>query len=132
MREAQERDLQALEGLPILGRVSAGQGVLARDAVEGHFSFRGFTYGEDYLLRVKGDSMIEEGIMGGDLVQVRRQPYAEDGDIVVAIVGGEDGVVKRLARDGRSFRLESANPGYAPILRDFQVVGRVLALVRRY
>lgn len=132
MREAKERDLEWLEGLPILGSVSAGPGVLARDSVEGHFSFRGFSYGEDYLLRVKGDSMIGAGIMEGDLVQVRRQPCADDGDIVAAIVGGEDGVVKRLVRDGRASRLESENPRYAPILHDFQVVGIVLALVRRY
>ncbi|MBI4349429.1 MAG: hypothetical protein HY553_21520 [Elusimicrobia bacterium] len=125
-------DLEGLEGLPILGTVSAGPGVLAQDAVEGHFSFRGFSYGEDYLLRVKGDSMTGAGIMEGDLVQVRRQPCADDGDIVVAIVGGEDGVVKRLVQDGRSFRLESENPRYAPILCDFQVIGKVLALVRRY
>lgn len=132
MRELKLRALEEIEGLPIVGRVSAGPGVVATQDVEGQFSFKGFTYGEDYLLRVKGDSMIEAGIVEGDLVQVRRQPYADDGDIVVAIVGGEDGVVKRLFRDGRGIILESANPGYRPIFHDFQVVGKVLALVRRY
>ncbi len=132
MRQLLVKELREIEGLPIIGRVSAGLGVVATHDVEGQFSFKGFSYGEDYLLRVKGDSMIDAGIMDGDLVQVRRQPHADEGDIVVAIVGGEDGVVKRLVREGRAYVLESANPKYRPILRDFQVVGKVLALVRRY
>lgn len=119
-------------GLPILGRVGAGGGMLAQDDVQGHFTFREFTYGADYLLRVKGDSMEGAGIFEGDLVQVRRQPTADDGDIVVAVVEGEEGVVKVLRRTGRAFALESANPRYSPIVRDFQVVGVVLGLVRRY
>ncbi|MBI5629887.1 MAG: repressor LexA [Elusimicrobia bacterium] len=117
--------------IPILGRVGAGPGMIAQDHVEGHFNFRSFTLGTDFLLRVKGDSMVEAGIMEGDLVQVRRQPTAEDGDIVVALVG-EEGVVKRLRRSGRAYHLESANPHYAPITTSFQVIGKVLGLVRRY
>lgn len=119
-------------GLPILGRVGAGGGMIAQDDVQGHFTFKDFTYGADYLLRVKGDSMEGAGIFQGDLVQVRRQPTADDGEIVVAVVGGEEGVVKQLRKNGRSFALESANPRYAPIVSDFQVVGVVLGLVRRY
>lgn len=119
-------------GLPILGRVAAGSGVLAQEDIEGHFTFKDFVYGADYLLKVKGDSMEGAGIFEGDLVQVRRQPAANDGDIVVAVVGGEEGVVKRLRRSGRAYVLESANPRYRPIERDFQIVGVVLGLVRRY
>ncbi|MBI3548283.1 MAG: repressor LexA [Elusimicrobia bacterium] len=117
--------------LPILGRVGAGSGMIAQDAVEGTLNYKSFVLGTDFLLRVKGDSMIEEGIMEGDLVQVRRQPTANDGDIVVALVG-EEGVVKRLRRFGRAFQLESANPRYSPITVDFQVVGKVIGLVRQY
>lgn len=117
--------------LPILGKVSAGAGVIAQEDIEGRFAFKDFTLGADFLLRVKGDSMIEAGILEGDLVQVRRQPSAEDGDVVVALVG-EEGVVKRLRKVGRTYQLESANPRYRPITVDFQVIGKVLGLVRRY
>jgi repressor LexA len=136
--------------IPILGRVGAGGGVIAQEYVEGHVHFRDFLLGTDFLLRVKGDSMIDAGILEGDLVQVRRQPSAEDGDIVVAIVG-EEGVVKRLRRVGRAhqahhsawhrasgaqpftqYQLESANPKYPPITMDFQVIGKVMGLVREY
>lgn len=117
--------------LPILGRVGAGSGIIAQEDIEGRFAFKDFTLGTDYLLRVKGDSMTGAGIMEGDLVQVRRQPTADDGDIVVALTG-EEGVVKRLKRRGRDYLLESANPRYSPIATDFQVIGKVVGLVRRY
>lgn len=120
-----------LLGPPILGRVGAGGGVIAQEAVEGRLGFKEFVLGTDFLLRVRGDSMDQAGILEGDLVQVRRQPTAEDGDIVVALVE-EEGVVKRLRRSGRAFRLESANPKYPPIEIGFQVVGKVIGLVRRY
>lgn len=125
---------QAVPGLriPILGRVGAGTGVIAQQDVEGYFAFRDFTLGTDFLLKVRGDSMTGAGIMEGDLVQVRRQPTADDGDLVVALVGGEEGVVKRLKRSGKAWRLESANPKYPPITTDFLIIGKVLGLVRRY
>jgi repressor LexA len=117
--------------LPILGQVSAGAGVLAHEDIEGYFGFKDFTLGADFLLRVKGDSMVGAGILEGDLVQVRRQPVADDGDVVVALVE-EEGVVKRLKKRGRDYQLESANPRYPPITMAFQVIGKVLGLVRRY
>ncbi|MBI5240215.1 MAG: repressor LexA [Elusimicrobia bacterium] len=123
-------DLAGLR-IPILGRVSAGAGVLAMDHIEAHYGFKDFALGTDFLLRVKGDSMVEDGILEGDLVQVRRQPTAADGDIVVALVD-EEGVVKRLRKNGRAYELESANPRYPPITRAFQVIGLVVGLVRRY
>jgi repressor LexA len=121
----------SVKQIPILGRVGAGGGMIAQEDIEGHLGFRDFSLGTDFLLRVKGDSMIGANIVDGDLVQVRRQPNAEDGDLVVAVVG-EEGVVKRLKRRGRSYQLESANPKYLPITVDFQVVGKVVGLVRRY
>lgn len=117
--------------IPILGRVGAGAGILAQENVESYFSITQFTLGTDFLLRVRGDSMIDEGILEGDLVQVRRQPTADDGDIVVALVG-EEGVVKRLRRTVKGYVLESANPRYRPISTHFQVVGKVMGLVRKY
>jgi repressor LexA len=117
--------------IPILGRVGAGSGVLAQEDIEGYFGFKDFTLGADFLLRVKGDSMVGAGILEGDLVQVRRQPVADDGDVVVALVEDE-GVVKRLRKCGRAYQLESANPRYSPITIAFQIIGKVMGLVRRY
>lgn len=125
--------LPAPLGLPILGRVAAGSGVLAAEDAEGHVHLdKDLRRGADYILRVKGDSMTGAGIMEGDLVQVRRQDTASDGDIVVALTeGGEEGVVKRLRRKGAPALL-SENPAYAPITAPFQVVGKVVGLLRSY
>ena len=117
--------------IPILGRVGAGGGLIAQEDVEGHFSFKNFALGTDFLLRVKGESMTGAGILDGDLVQVRRQAAARPGDIVVALVA-EEGVVKRLRGSGRRSFLESANPAYRPIRGDFQIIGKVVGLLRRY
>lgn len=123
--------LPAPMGLPILGRVAAGSGVIAAEDAEGHVHLdKDLRRGADYILRVKGDSMTGAGIMEGDLVQVRRQDDAKDGEIVVALVG-EEGVVKRLRRKPRP-ALESENPAYAPITEEFSVVGKVVGLLRSY
>lgn len=125
--------LPAAAGLPILGHVAAGSGVIAAEDAEGHVHLdKDLRRGADYILRVKGDSMTGAGIMPGDLVQVRRQDTALDGDIVVALTeGGEEGVVKRLRRKGAP-ALISENPAYDPIPGPFQVVGKVVGLLRSY
>ena len=125
--------LPAPLGLPILGRVAAGSGVLAAEDAEGHVHLdKDLRRGADYILRVKGDSMTGAGIMEGDLLQVRRQDAALDGDIVVALTAdGEEGVVKRLRRKGTPALL-SENPSYPPITAPFQVVGKVVGLLRSY
>jgi len=120
--------------LPILGRVSAGVGLPAQEDIEGHFSpEKDITRRADYLLRVKGGSMETAGILDGDLVQVRRQQSADDGDLVVAFLREHgEGVVKQLRRIGKYWRLESATPGYDPITKGFDIIGKVVGLVRRY
>lgn len=125
--------LPATAGLPILGHVAAGSGVIAAEDAEGHVHLdKDLRRGADYILRVKGDSMTGAGIMPGDLVQVRRQDTALDGDIVVALTAdGEEGVVKRLRRKGTP-ALVSENPAYDPITGPFQVVGKVVGLLRSY
>ena len=118
--------------LPVLGRVGAGGSLIAQEDVEEHVVLdKRSARGAAFLLRVRGDSMTGAGILEGDLVQVRRQSQGDDGDIVVALVG-EDGVVKRLRRSGRAFRLDSENPKYPPITAEFQVIGKVVGLIRRY
>lgn len=137
LRRAQfrHRGLEILDHpfrLPVLGRVGAGGNIIAQEDVEEHIVLdKKNARGADFLLRVKGDSMNGAGILEGDLVQVRRQSQGEGGDIVVALVG-EEGVVKRLRRSRRAWRLDSENPKYAPITAEFQVVGKVVGLIRRY
>lgn len=119
--------------LPILGRVAAGSGVIAAEDAEGHVTLdKDRRRGADYLLRVRGDSMTGAGILDGDLVLVRRQDDARDGEVVVAVVEGEEGVVKRLSRRGGAAALLSENPAYRPITGAFQVAGKVVGLLRTY
>jgi len=118
--------------LPILGRVGAGGNVLAVENVEGYLSLdRRLVEGAEFLLRIKGDSMRDAGILDGDLVEVRRQSTASEGETVLALVG-EEAVVKHLRRKGSQWFLESANPDYPPITRGFEVLGKVVGLIRQY
>lgn len=118
--------------LPILGRVGAGGGMIAQEDVEGYLSLdEDAARQANYLLRVRGESMRDAGILEGDLVLVRRQDWADDGRLVVALVG-EEGVVKRLRRRRAQWFLESAHPAYPPIVEEFRVLGAVVGLTRRY
>ena len=118
--------------LPIVGRVGAGGSVLAEQDIEGVLAVgKDIARGADFLLRVRGESMTGAGILEGDLVQVRRQADARDGELVVGIVE-DSGVVKRLLRRGTGWQLDSAHPDYAPISAAFQVVGKEVGLLRRY
>lgn len=121
-------------GIPIVGRVKAGGPELAVEDVEGYLDLSRLFPGEESLfaLRVKGDSMVGMGIMDGDLVIVRRQPSAKEGEIVVALIG-EEATVKRFFKESEGVRLEPANPAYEPIVsRDAIIVGRVVGLIRGY
>ncbi len=125
--------------LPVLGRVAAGAPV-GPDTLEGEAERHVrvdpelFHPRADYLLRVEGDSMIEDGILDGDLVGVRRQPEAEDGQVVVARIDGEV-TIKRLQRRDGQLRLLPRNPAYAPIVvdpdvDDFAIEGLYVGLLR--
>jgi repressor LexA len=120
--------------LPIIGRVSAGSPILAEEHVEDHLEVPRKLLGDVrgcFLLRVRGDSMIGTGIMPGDIVVVRRQPVASPGEIIVALIDDE-ATVKRLATQDGTPVLMPENPAYQPIRREFQVVGRVIGLLRAY
>jgi repressor LexA len=120
--------------LPLLGRVSAGAPSLAEEHIEEYVEIPPKLLGDVqgcFLLRVRGDSMVEAGILPGDLVCVRPQPVAPPGEIVVALIG-EEATVKRLAVDGGVPVLLPANPAYRPIRKEFHIIGRVTALMRAY
>jgi repressor LexA len=119
--------------LPVLGRVAAGVPITATENLEDHFVLpaawaprRG-----GFMLRVKGDSMIEAAILDGDLIVVEPRPNAENGEIVVAMIDGE-ATVKRFYREDGRFRLQPENAAMAPIYADdVTIVGRVEAVIRR-
>ena len=119
-------------GLPVVGQVAAGQPVLAEENIEEYVETPEFAGGRDgeYLLRVRGESMKEVGIMEGDLVVVRPQETAADGDIVVALVG-EDATVKRFFQEADHVRLQPENAAMEPIRsRDVHILGKVVGLMR--
>ena len=120
--------------LPILGRVAAGVPITAQEDVEGEFVLpAGFVprASDGFMLRVQGDSMVEAAILDGDLILVRPQRSAENGEIVVAMLDGE-ATVKRFYREAGRVRLQPENRALAPIYAsDVEIVGRVEAVVRR-
>jgi repressor LexA len=120
------------DGLPLLGAVAAGQPMLAEENIEEYVSVPDAAGGRDgaYLLRVRGESMKNVGIIVGDLVVVRPQDTAEDGEIVVALVG-EDATVKRYFREDDHVRLQPENDEMEPIRsREVRVLGKVVGLMR--
>ena len=119
-------------GLPLLGQVAAGSPILAEENIEEYVTVPSHAGGDDgaFLLKVRGDSMIDAGILDGDHVVVRRQETATDGEIVVALVG-EDATVKRFFRESDHIRLQPENAALEPIRsREVQIVGRVVGLLR--
>src|SRR5215204_6515624 len=117
----------APSGLPVVGQVAAGQPVLAEENIEEYVPVPEIAGGDlgEFVLRVKGDSMVGAGIFEGDYVVVRPQETAADGEIVVALVG-EEATVKRFFREEKHVRLQPENDALEPILsRDVKVLGRV-------
>lgn len=111
--------VQLALSLPLVGRVAAGSPILAQEHIEASYAIDPnlFTQRPDYLLKVRGMSMRDAGILDGDLLAVRRAQEARNGQIVVARVGDEV-TVKRLRRQGSSIELLPENPEYAPIVID--------------
>ena len=119
--------------IPIVGNVAAGSPILAQECIEDYLTFdTGGRDGEYFALRVRGESMINAGILPDDLVVVHQQPAANNGEIVVALLGDE-ATVKRLKRQGREVWLLPENPAYQPIDgREARILGKVAAVIRRY
>ena len=129
---AEVRSIVRPQALPLLGAVAAGQPMLAEENIEEYVSVPAAAGGDEgaYLLRVRGESMKKVGIIEGDLVVVRPQDTAQDGDIVVALVG-EEATVKRFFREADHVRLQPENDEMEPIRsREVRVLGRVVGLMR--
>lgn len=125
-----------MRDVPVLGRIAAGTPILAAEHVEEVMPLPTELVGEGpvFLLEVKGDSMIDAGIHEGDLVAVHSQPDALDGEIVAALIDGEEATVKRLRRRDGKVILESENPAYEPMVftEGVELVGKVVSVLRRY
>jgi repressor LexA len=120
-------------GLPLVGSVAAGQPILAEENIEEYVPVPDIIGGDtgEYILRVRGDSMINAGILEGDFVVVRPQDTATDGEIVVALVG-EEATVKRYFKESDHVRLQPENDALEPIRsRDVKILGRVIGVFRR-
>ena len=124
--------------LPLVGEIAAGSPLLAEQNIEDYVAVPEPLAGghDEFLLRVRGESMIEAGIMPGDFVVVRRQQTADDGDIVAALVGEDEGAseatVKTLHRDGNRIRLQPENESLEPLYPEHvQILGKVVGVFRR-
>ena len=130
-------DVGDVRVLPLVGEIAAGGPLLAEDNVEGHLAVpeplsRG---GEEFLLRVKGESMRDAGILAGDYVVVHRQQTARNGDIVVALAGedetADEATVKRFFREDRRIRLQPENASMEPLYpAHVQILGKVIGVFR--
>ncbi|HUN78558.1 MAG TPA: transcriptional repressor LexA [Solirubrobacteraceae bacterium] len=126
------RSIVRADGLPLVGSVAAGQPLLAEENIEEYIPVPEVAGGGDgqYLLRVRGDSMKNAGILEGDFVVVRPQEVAHEGDIVVALLG-EEATVKRFFREEDHIRLQPENETMEPIRsKEVRVMGRVVGLLR--
>ncbi len=126
------RSIVRAEGLPLVGSVAAGQPVLAEENIEDYIAVPEAAGGGEgeYLLRVRGDSMKNIGILEGDFVVVRPQDTAQQGEIVVALLG-EEATVKRFFRETDHIRLQPENETMEPIRsKEVKVLGRVVGLLR--
>jgi repressor LexA len=118
--------------VPLVGRVAAGMPILATEQIEDHIRIpaQWFSGRVDFALRVSGDSMIGDGILDGDIALIKQQPSAEEGEIVVALIGDE-ATLKRLHRTADGIELQAANPRYAPIRSaDVEILGRLVGVLR--
>lgn len=123
--------------IPVMGRIAAGVPI---EAIQTHSHTIAVPpemlgSGEHYALEVRGDSMIEAGIFDGDTVLIHKQPTANNGEIVVALIEDEEATLKRLRRKGNSIALEAANPAYETRIfgpDQVKVQGRLIGLLRKY
>ncbi len=127
-------DLRDVSRLPLVGEIAAGGPLLAEQSIEEYVPMPASTKG-DFLLRVKGESMLGAGILDGDLVIVQRAQDARNGEIVVALAGddesADEATVKTFYREGRRIRLQPENASMEPIYADHvQILGRVVGVFR--
>jgi len=120
--------------IPIIGQITAGMPNLAYEEIDEYLNMEDFLSSSEkeiYALRIKGDSMIGKNIFEGDLALVKRQSLADDGDIVAALIENE-ATVKILRNKHNRIYLEPANKKYPEISKEFKIIGKVIATIRKY
>ncbi|MDD6681926.1 MAG: transcriptional repressor LexA [Clostridiales bacterium] len=120
--------------LPILGKVAAGVPILAEENADGYEMLPDSIVGngDHYILEIRGESMITAGIMNGDFVVVKRQPTAQNGDIIIAMIDDE-ATCKRYFKEPDRIRLQPENPRMHPMyVRSVEILGKVVAVYRKY
>lgn len=125
----------SVTSVPILGTVTAGQPITAIEDITGYVGFEAPSVNpsELFALKIRGESMINAGILDGDTVIVRKTEYAENGDIVVALLGGEEATVKRFFKEKGYYRLQPENDAMKPIITPaVKILGVVIGLKRYY
>ncbi len=125
----------ATASVPILGTVTAGMPITAYEDILGYVGFEtdGCNGQDLFALKIRGESMINAGILDGDVVIVKRGCYGENGDIVVAFIDGEDATVKTFYKEDGHFRLQPENDSMEPIILDYvEILGTVIGLRRYY
>ena len=123
--------------IPILADIPAGNPSLAYEEIQGYINtddlFLGrLSQSDIFALRVKGESMIEAGIMDGDIAIIKKQPTASPGEIIAAMLDNHEVTLKRLKEKAKTFFLEAANKNYQPIHKSFTVIGKLVSIVRKY
>ena len=123
---------QSVSHIPLLGTVTAGVPILATQQIEEYIALSGIRGNNLFALHVRGDSMINAGIYDGDIIVVEQTPVADNGEIVVALIGDE-ATVKRFYKENGHFRLQPENDKYEPIIVDeCAILGRLKTLIRSY
>ncbi len=121
--------------VPLVGTVTAGVPITAFEEVTDYISFKSDKHFQNplFALKVRGDSMINAAILDGDIVVAEQRQYAENGEIVVALVDGENATVKRFYKERGHFRLQPENDTMAPIICDeVSILGKVVGLIRHF
>jgi repressor LexA len=123
--------------IPIIGTILAGKPNLAYEEIQGYVDADDLYLGrlgfdDVFALRVKGDSMIDAGILDGDIAIIKKSPQAQNSDIVAALLDNNEVALKRLRSKSGRFYLEAANSNYPPIFEEFKVIGKLITVIRKY
>ncbi|MCK9572542.1 MAG: transcriptional repressor LexA [Candidatus Omnitrophica bacterium] len=123
--------------IPIIGSINAGKPGLAYEEIQGYVNaddlFLGrLGFDDVFALKVKGDSMINAGILDGDIAIIKKRPDAQNNDVVAALLENNEVTLKRLCQKSGRYHLEAANPNYAPIFEEFKVIGKLITVIRKY
>jgi repressor LexA len=123
--------------IPIIGTIMAGKPNLAYEEIQGYVDADDLYLGrlgfdDVFALRVKGDSMIDAGILEGDIAIIKKMPNANNNDVVAALLDNNEVTLKRLSFKSGKFYLQAANSNYPPIFEEFKVIGKLITVIRKY